>query len=151
MEKMVDYQFIGQVDTPAGKQGAMLCIDSDRPSEFMMQWWNDAANIAAGCLFNAGPTGTGLKLTPVTLYRTAVNGGLFATRDRLKLLKQAVKLEQQILNVTAQQAFYEALVAEIAAESPEVHRRLITRLRGFAREFNVSRGAATSLHGATSL
>jgi FRG domain-containing protein len=74
----MDFQFIGQVDTPAGKQGAMLCIDSDRPSEFMVQWWNEAANTAAGCLFDAAPTATGLKLTPNTLFRTVNGGGLFA-------------------------------------------------------------------------
>jgi hypothetical protein len=74
----VDFQFIGEVETPSGKQGAMLCIDSDRPSEFMVQWWDRAANTAAGCLFNAGPTETGSKLTPNTLYRTGANGGLFA-------------------------------------------------------------------------
>jgi hypothetical protein len=91
----------------------------------------DAERLRAHCLDGDG----GLR-NPVIFDRSI--------RTRLKLLKQAVKLEQQILNVTAQQAFYEALVAEIAAESPEVHRRLITRLRGFAGEFNVRRGAATS-------
>jgi hypothetical protein len=81
MEKVMDYQFIGQVDTPSGKQGAMLCIDSDRPSEFMLQWWNEAGKTAAGCLFDARPTEPGLKLTPKTLFRAGVNGGLFAPRD----------------------------------------------------------------------
>jgi hypothetical protein len=88
----------------------------------------DAERLRAHCLDGDG----GLR-NPVIFDRSI--------RTRLKLLRQAVKLEQQILNVTAQQTFYEALVAEIAAESPEVHRRLITRLRGFAREFNVSRGS----------
>jgi hypothetical protein len=75
---LTGYQFIGQVDTPTGKQGAMLCVDSDRPSEFMLQWWSDAAKTAAGCLFDAERTGTGFKLTAKVLYRTTDIGGLFA-------------------------------------------------------------------------
>jgi hypothetical protein len=73
----MDHQFIGQLDTPNGRQGAMLCVDTDRPSEFMTQWWNDSANTAAGCLFEALPNPTGLTLTPKILYRKLDNGGLF--------------------------------------------------------------------------
>jgi hypothetical protein len=54
-----------------------------------------------------------------------------AMKMRLKLIGQGVKLTQQILDARAQQTFYDALIGEIAAESPEVQRRLITRLRAF--------------------
>jgi hypothetical protein len=79
----MDSQFIGQIDTPVVKHGAMLCVDSDRPSEFMIQWWNEAANTAAGCLFDARPTGSGLALSPNTLYRATERGGLFAPHGSL--------------------------------------------------------------------
>jgi hypothetical protein len=83
--------------------------------------FTDAERLRAHCLDGDG----GLR-NPVVFDRSI--------RTRLKLLKQAVKLEQQILNVTAQQAFYEALIAEIAAESPKLQRRLINRLRGFSSQ-----------------
>jgi FRG domain len=78
----LEQQFIGQVETPEGKQGLMLCIDSDRPHEFMLQWWNEAANTSAGCLCKAEIIGSGVsssvKLMPWTLYRTAPQVGLYA-------------------------------------------------------------------------
>jgi hypothetical protein len=54
---------------------------------------------------------------------------------RLKLIKQGLELERQIYSANAQRAFYAALVEEIVAESPEVQRRMIERLRTFDREF----------------
>lgn len=86
----------------------------------------DAAQLRSHCLDSDGRL-----MNPVIFDR--------AIRTRLKLLKQAVKLRQQILSVTAQQRFYEALVFEIAAESPETCRRLITRLRDFNREYDGGR------------
>jgi hypothetical protein len=75
----MENQYLGQIETSAGKQAAMLCIDSDRPSEFMVQWWDDAvAGSAAGCLFNVAPSQTGFGLTPNTIYRATGNGALFA-------------------------------------------------------------------------
>jgi hypothetical protein len=54
-----------------------------------------------------------------------------AIRIRLKLLRQGLDLERQIFSARAQRAFFEGLVAEIAAEAPALQKRLINRLRGF--------------------
>jgi hypothetical protein len=58
-------------------------------------------------------------------------------RVRLKLLRQGLELEARIFSATTQRAFYEALVAEIAAEAPELHKRLVDRLRGFSGQFDM--------------
>lgn len=59
----------------------MLCIDSDRPNEFMLQWWNEAANTAAGCVCLAELASSGVSssvnLSPWILCRTTVGGGLY--------------------------------------------------------------------------
>jgi hypothetical protein len=57
-------------------------------------------------------------------------------RVRLKLLRQGLDLEARIFSAGAQRAFYDGLVAEIAAESPALHKRLISRLRTFSEQFD---------------
>jgi hypothetical protein len=59
-----------------------------------------------------------------------------AIRVRLKLLRQGLELEARILSAAAQRAFYDGLVAEIAAESPALHERLMSRLRDFSRQWD---------------
>jgi hypothetical protein len=90
--------------------------------------WADATKLRAHA-FHAD----GRVRNPATLCR--------AIKVRLKLLRQSLELERLIFSARAQRAFYDALVEEIARESPEVYRRLVTRLRGFAREVNVGLGA----------
>jgi hypothetical protein len=60
-------------------------------------------------------------------------------RVRLKLLRQGLDLEARIFSAGAQRAFYDGLVAEIAAESPALHKRLINRLRAFSSQFDAER------------
>jgi hypothetical protein len=60
-------------------------------------------------------------------------------RVRLKLLRQGLDLEARIFSAGAQRAFYDGLVAEIAAESPALHKRLISRLRAFRSQFDAER------------
>jgi hypothetical protein len=57
-------------------------------------------------------------------------------RIRLKLLRQGLELEARIYSAGAQRAFYDGLVAEIAAESPVLRERLMNHLRGFSSEFD---------------
>lgn len=57
-------------------------------------------------------------------------------RVRLKLLRQGLDLEARIFSAGAQRAFYDRLVAEIAAESPALYKRLISRLRAFSSQFD---------------
>ncbi len=59
-----------------------------------------------------------------------------AVKLRFKLIRQGLELERQIYSANAQRAFFAALVDEIAAESPEVSHRLISRLRAFNRQFD---------------
>jgi hypothetical protein len=56
-------------------------------------------------------------------------------RVRLKLLRQGLELEERVFSAGAQRAFYDGLVAEIAMESPALHTRLVSRLRGFREKF----------------
>jgi hypothetical protein len=60
-------------------------------------------------------------------------------RVRLKLLRQGLELEARIFSAGAQRAFYEALISEVATESPALHKRLASRLRRFSSEFDVER------------
>jgi hypothetical protein len=55
-----------------------------------------------------------------------------ALRVRLKLISRAVRLTRQIYEGRNVQIFMDALVNEIALESPELQRRLIARLRVIA-------------------
>ncbi len=95
---MAGFQYFGQVVTPTGKQGVMLSVDADKPTEFMIQWWNETANTARGCLFDARPTGTGLSLSPKIVYRADDMGGLFPPAtftDDEKLWANSFKVELQ--------------------------------------------------------
>jgi len=56
------------------------------------------------------------------------NGLDRAIRVRLKLLSRSVKLEARIYAVKQVQKFYDALLAEIAQESPDLQRRIANRL-----------------------
>jgi hypothetical protein len=80
--------------------------------------WADARKLRSHALYTDGRV-----RSPAVLDR--------AIRIRLKLLKQGLDLERQIFSARAQRAFFEALVAEVAAESPELRSRLIARLRDF--------------------
>jgi hypothetical protein len=50
-------------------------------------------------------------------------------KRRLALIRQAVKLSQQIYAVRNMQTLFDTLVDEIASESPELRGRLLARLR----------------------
>jgi hypothetical protein len=80
--------------------------------------WADAAKLRTHALHIDGRV-----RNPAVLER--------AIRIRLKLLRQGLELERQIFSARTQRAFYDALMEEIATESPELQRRLINRLRAF--------------------
>ncbi len=106
---------IGASTLPAGVPGGRF--------DFLASFHNlfaDATKLRAHAL-----RADGSVRNPILLDR--------AVKLRLKLIRQGLELERQIYSANAQRAFYDALVAEIAAESAEVQRRLITRLRDFNR------------------
>lgn len=51
-----------------------------------------------------------------------------ALRARLKALSQALRLEQQIYSIGNVQSFVDAILSELANESPELRRRIIARV-----------------------
>jgi hypothetical protein len=85
--------------------------------------WADATRLRSHALHSDGNV-----RNPAILDR--------AIRIRLKLLRQGLELEARIFSAAAQRAFYDGLVAEIAAESPALHKRLVSRLRGFSSQFD---------------
>ena len=64
-----------------------------------------------------------------------------ALRIRLKLILQAVRLTRQIYDGRNVQKFMDALVDEVALESPELQRRVIGRLRSMVA--NTGKGRVT--------
>jgi len=78
----MDLQFFGTIETAQGLAHAMLCIDGDRPSEYMLQWGYDGnappspgRGIRAESVWEAGV----LKLKPAWIFRTNPSGGLYPT------------------------------------------------------------------------
>jgi hypothetical protein len=101
------------------------CSDSPggdpQESDFLSAYiglWSDASRLRTHALHVDGRV-----RNPAVLDR--------AIRIRLKLLRQGLELERQIFSARAQRAFYDALVEEIATESPALQRRIISRLRRF--------------------
>jgi hypothetical protein len=72
---MATQQF-GQVETAQGVAEAMLCIDSDRPLEFMLHCYGTGISPVAA-LLEATKTGDRLELKPKLIYRVDQGEGLF--------------------------------------------------------------------------
>jgi hypothetical protein len=89
---MISNQLFGSVETANGLAMAMLCIDTDKPNEFLFHWRYDGkgpamgtmldqpSNWARGLLMNAIWNGKTVTLKPVALLRDANGGGLYAPR-----------------------------------------------------------------------
>lgn len=73
-------QQFGSLETDTGKAYAMLCVDADRPNEFMVHAWGENLP-SVGLLMGAAIQSDGaILLTPKNLYRTSDNGSLFLPR-----------------------------------------------------------------------
>ena len=70
-------QMIGTIGTAEGPVSAMLCIDADRPDEYMIHVCGEGANEMA-VLAKAHVAGGTITLTPSLLYRPAANGNMYA-------------------------------------------------------------------------
>jgi hypothetical protein len=104
-----------------GKTRSASTEDDPQASDFLSAYiglWADASKLRTYALHIDGRV-----RNPAVLGR--------AIRIRLKLLSQGLELERQIFSGRAQRAFYDALVEEIATESPALQKRIISRLRDF--------------------
>lgn len=73
-------QFFGSVETAFGAAHAMLCIDEDRPDEFMLHIWGEAVKPTA-VLLTAEWIGPAAKLTPKTIFRVSEIGNVFVPSE----------------------------------------------------------------------
>ena len=72
-------QLFGTIEVPAGRAAAMICIDSDRPHEYMVHTWGHDNPVAL--MFDATMDSLGsISLTFRSLYRPAENGALYPPR-----------------------------------------------------------------------
>lgn len=72
----MNLQQFGTIETESGLARAMLCIDQDRPTEFMVHWWGD--NIKHGaCSLNAEKIDDHLLLKPALIFNENKDGGLY--------------------------------------------------------------------------
>jgi hypothetical protein len=76
-----DLQQFGTIETPQGSAAAMLCIDADRPNEFLLQWVHQDKSTGRGLVCEPTWTGTTVHLAPKVLWRAGDNGGLFLPRE----------------------------------------------------------------------
>ncbi len=67
-------QMIGKIETPEGGLVGMLCVDEDRPDEWMIHVWGQGNEMAI--LAKASVEGDVTTLTPMNLFRPAANGNL---------------------------------------------------------------------------
>jgi hypothetical protein len=65
-----------------------------------------------------------------------------SVRTRLKLLLQGVRLEREMLALAEPKRFFEAVLAEVAQESPDLQRRIADRLRWLQEDGLVQRPAS---------
>jgi len=72
----MELQQFGTIDTPDGAAAAMLCIDADRPNQWMLQWWNDKKKAGFGVVCEAIRDGNTVRLTPKNLHRIGETGNL---------------------------------------------------------------------------
>jgi hypothetical protein len=91
-QPMISNQLFGSIETADGLATAMLCIDSDKPNEFLFHWrhdgkgpamgvkLNEPSNWARGLLMRAAWNGNQVSLKPVGLLRDSVLGGLYVPR-----------------------------------------------------------------------
>ncbi len=71
-------QMFGEVELPQGKAHAMLCLDADKPHEFMVHMWGVEKLAPFAVLLELTvETDKGLDLKGLNLFRTAANGSLY--------------------------------------------------------------------------
>jgi hypothetical protein len=72
---MSNNQLFGTIQTVEGEATAMACVDVDRPSELMLQWWGEGIT-PAGVLCLGSVDGATVTLKPHLVYRVE-NGSMF--------------------------------------------------------------------------
>jgi hypothetical protein len=61
-----------------------------------------------------------------------------ALGSRLKLIVRSVKLEREIYDLRRSQSFFDAILREVAAASPEVSHRIVDRMRALSASLHSS-------------
>lgn len=87
-------QLFGRIETAHGTATAMLCIDDDRPYEFMFHLWGDKVAHGAILMF-AEWNGELARLTPKVIFRVHESGNLFCPSE------QDLTKEEQLLKYKA--------------------------------------------------
>ena len=72
----MEFQQFGTIETETGVAEALLCIDADKPTEFMLQW-HGAGIISRGILADVTRQGDEFDLVPRWLYRVNDKCGLW--------------------------------------------------------------------------
>ena len=83
-------QQFGKLETEEGQRNLMLCIDVDRPTEFMLHWWGEGF-LGKALLADAREEGDTIELTPRWVYRVDDKGTLQLPRVRTADEERAVK------------------------------------------------------------
>jgi hypothetical protein len=88
-------QLFGTIDTPAGVADAMLCVDADRPHEFMIHKWGAGQPFAL--LMDATTSADGsLNLKPKNLYRPSETGALHLQRPNAEEVEQLKEVSARL-------------------------------------------------------
>lgn len=73
-------QQFGTIETADGLREAMLCIDADRPLEYMIHMWGEKQSSVAVLAGAREVGGNKVKLTPRLLFRPLPSGALYLPR-----------------------------------------------------------------------
>jgi FRG domain len=79
----MDWQRIGTIQTEEELCGAMLCVDSDQPDQWMLHWWGE--KIAPGAALTrvtASPDRATFELEPSFLFKTDPGGGIIPATEQ---------------------------------------------------------------------
>lgn len=91
-----ELQLFGHVEIDGKPSRAMLCIDEDRPSEFMIHWWTKddekSAVLADGVWQNDV-----LSLTPRWLFKPSNTGGIFLPSNLSNAEIEAINTTRALL------------------------------------------------------
>jgi hypothetical protein len=92
-------QQFGKIETELGLANAMLCIDADRPTEFMIQWYNEKVP-GLGVLSDVRSSGDDYELVPRWLYKVTDGGALYPPKVRSKEENEAFSVTSARLKKT---------------------------------------------------
>ncbi len=78
----MDLQQFGYITFPSGRANAMLCIDEDRPGEWLVSFYQNDSDLGA-LLFKVTQDGQRFNLKPIIIYRVGQGGNLYIPQYNL--------------------------------------------------------------------